>query len=141
PLKTQALYGLAGDVVGALEPTSEADPAALLLQFLVGFGNAIGRTAHFTVEADRHHANEVVVLLGRTAKGRQGTSWGACAPSWPRQRRRGTTSACRAGCPPARGSSGRCVILSPNASASRSAGLRFAMRRWRRTRVSATSAC
>jgi hypothetical protein len=35
-----------------------------------------GRSAHFIVEADRHHANEFAVLVGRTSKARKGTSWG-----------------------------------------------------------------
>jgi hypothetical protein len=76
PLAEEAFYGLAGDAVRVLGPASEADPAALLLQFLVAFGNAIGRGPHFVVEADEHHANEYVVLVGRTSKGRKGTSWG-----------------------------------------------------------------
>jgi hypothetical protein len=75
PLAPEALYGLAGDVVRLLEPATEADPAALLLQLLVGFGSLLGRTAHCRVEADRHYGNEFVVLVGRTAKGRKGTSW------------------------------------------------------------------
>jgi hypothetical protein len=75
-LAPEAYHGLAGQVVRAIEPASEADPVALLLSFLVGFGNLVGRTAHFTAEADRHYANEFVVLVGRTSKGRKGTSWG-----------------------------------------------------------------
>src|SRR5262249_19207894 len=56
-------------------PHSEADPGALLFQTLVGFGSVIGRTAHFVVEDDVHYLNEFVVLVGRTAKGRKGSSW------------------------------------------------------------------
>src|SRR5262245_15276704 len=36
----------------------------------------IGRSAHFTVEGDKHFGNEFVVLVGRSSKGRKGTSWG-----------------------------------------------------------------
>jgi hypothetical protein len=75
-LAGEALYGLAGDIVRVLEPASEADPTALLVQTLVGFGNLIGRTAHFCVEADRHFANEYLALIGKTSKARKGTSWG-----------------------------------------------------------------
>jgi hypothetical protein len=71
-----AFYGLAGKIVAVIEPASEADRTALLVQILVAFGNVIGRNAHFTVEADRHHGNEFVVLVGRTSKARKGTSWG-----------------------------------------------------------------
>lgn len=76
PVQPKALYGLAGDVVRVIEPHSEADPAALLLQFLVGFGSVIGRQAHFVAEADRHPCNLYAVIVGQTAKGRKGTSLG-----------------------------------------------------------------
>jgi hypothetical protein len=65
-----------GTIVDALAPYSEADPAALLLQGLMAFGNLIGRRAHFMVEADRHGMNLFLCLMGTTAKSRKGTSWG-----------------------------------------------------------------
>jgi hypothetical protein len=70
-----AFYGLAGDISRAIAPHTEADPMALLVQVLGAFGNAIGRSAHFYVEDDRHAMNENVVLVGATAKGRKGSSW------------------------------------------------------------------
>ncbi len=76
PLAPEAFHGLAGDFVHIIEPHTEADPAAVLLQFLVAFGNAIGDGPHFVVEADRHRTNLYLVLVGETAKGRKGTSWG-----------------------------------------------------------------
>jgi hypothetical protein len=76
PPGDEAFAGLAGDVVRVIEPASEADPSALLVQTMVAFGNMIGRTAYFSVEADRHHGNESAVLVGRTSKARKGTSWG-----------------------------------------------------------------
>ena len=92
-LAAAALYGLAGDIVRTIEPASEADPAALLMQTLVAFGNLIGRTAHFHAEADTHYLNEFAVLVGKTAKGRKGASWGrvravaeAVDPDWARDR-------------------------------------------------------
>ena len=75
-LAPAAFYGLAGDFVRLVEPHSEADPAALLLQFLVEYGNVIGRSAHFTVESDRHFMNLFGVLVGASSKGRKGTSEG-----------------------------------------------------------------
>ena len=30
---------------------------------------------YFVAEADRHHTNEFIVLVGKTAKGRKGSSW------------------------------------------------------------------
>ncbi len=76
PPAAEAFHGLAGRVVRTIEPASEADPTALLVQMLVAFGNAIGRAAHFIVEGDRHHGNEFAVLVGKTSKARKGTSWG-----------------------------------------------------------------
>ncbi len=87
--RQKTLYGLSGDIVRAIEPHSEADPAALLVQLLVGFGNAIGRSAHFTAEADCHYTNLFTVVVGASARGRKGTSWGyvkrlleAVEPDW-----------------------------------------------------------
>jgi len=74
--KAEALYGLAGDIVKAIEPHTEADSVALLLQILACFGNVIGSRAYFPVEADRHHGNLFVTLVGDTSKERKGTSFG-----------------------------------------------------------------
>ncbi len=71
-----ALHGPAGEFVLRTGPHSEAHPAALLAQFLVAFGTACGRGAHYQVEADRHYPNEFCVLVGPSAKGRKGSSWG-----------------------------------------------------------------
>jgi Bifunctional DNA primase/polymerase, N-terminal/Primase C terminal 1 (PriCT-1) len=75
-LKPEAYHGVAGELVRLIEPHSEADPAALLIQLLVGFGNLIGRGPHFVAEADKHSTNLFAVLVGQTAKGRKGTSLG-----------------------------------------------------------------
>ena len=60
----------------AIEPHTEADRAALLLQFLIGWGSVIGRGAYYLAEGDRHHTNDYGVIVGTTSKGRKGTSWG-----------------------------------------------------------------
>ena len=71
-----AYHGLAGEIVRTISPHSEADPVALLVQSLTFYGNLIGNSAHYRVEADHHHANLFVVLVGESAKGRKGTSGG-----------------------------------------------------------------
>lgn len=70
----EALHGLAGDIVQTLDPHTEADPAAVLIQFLAGFGNAIGRSAYFRAGADRHYPNLFAVLVGKSSRGRKGSS-------------------------------------------------------------------
>lgn len=72
----EAFVGLAGDIIKAIEPHSESDPAALLMSFLTGFGSIIGDKPHFRVEGDRHPGRLFTVLVGQTAKARKGTSWG-----------------------------------------------------------------
>ena len=71
-----ALYGVAGDIIRKLEPYSEADPAALYFQLLTCIGSIFGNHAHFEVEGDRHTANLFLVVVGKSAKARKGTSWG-----------------------------------------------------------------
>ncbi|MEA2543728.1 MAG: hypothetical protein QOH35_5094, partial [Acidobacteriaceae bacterium] len=70
-----ALYGVAGLAVRALAPHTEAHPAAILLQLLAAFGNAVGPAPHCMVDATRHGLNLFVVLVGESSKGRKGTSW------------------------------------------------------------------
>lgn len=74
PLEEEAFYGLAGDFVRLVEPHSEADPAALLLSFLVGAGCAVGLNAHFDVSGAPHPARLFCALIGATSTGRKGTS-------------------------------------------------------------------
>src|ERR1700689_2124262 len=75
PLAEPALYGIAGRIVNSLAPHTEADPAAVLLQFLSAFGNLVGPVPHCRVGATRHGLNLFVVLVGESSKARKGTSW------------------------------------------------------------------
>lgn len=75
-IDTAAYHGLAGDYVRIVQLHSEADPVALLIQFLVMFGGVVGRNAHFDAEADHHFGNLFTCFVGPTSKGRKGTSYG-----------------------------------------------------------------
>jgi hypothetical protein len=75
-LAEEALCGLPGDIVKAIEPHTEADRVAVLSSLLAAFGNAIGRGAYFRVGADLHHLKLNIGLVGDTSKGRKGMSWG-----------------------------------------------------------------
>jgi hypothetical protein len=89
-LASAAYCGLIGDIVRAIEPETESDPAAILLQAAVGFGALVGRGPHVRVEGDEHHLNLFALLVGDTAKARKGTSWGRVrqiferVPDWPK---------------------------------------------------------
>jgi len=75
PISEAALHGPAGEFVHLVGPHTEADPIALLTQFLVSFGVAAGRHAHLRIEASHHYPNEFCVLVGSSGKGRKGSSW------------------------------------------------------------------
>lgn len=75
-LNGAALYGLPGDVVRTFEPHTEADPVAVLVNLLCAFGSAAGRGAFARVGTTEHHLKLFVGLIGETAKGRKGESWG-----------------------------------------------------------------
>jgi len=75
PLGEAAYHGLAGRIVRDIEPQTEADPVAILAQFLVSFGNMVDRRAYVPVEASRHYPALFAVLVGRSARARKGTSW------------------------------------------------------------------
>jgi len=75
-LDEEAYYGISGEIVRQIEPESEADPVAVLVQLLAMFGNLIGRQPYYVVEGTSHHANLFAVLVGSTARGRKGTSEG-----------------------------------------------------------------
>lgn len=86
-------HGLAGEILRLIAPHSESDPMAILGQLLVGFGNLIGRRAHWRVESTRHHTNLFLCVVGNSSKARKGTSWDhvtwllrACDEDWSRQR-------------------------------------------------------
>lgn len=75
PLGEDAFIGFAGEFVLAVMHHTEADPAALLFQFLVCFGNCVGTNAYYRQEWTKHNAREFVLIVGKSAKARKGTSW------------------------------------------------------------------
>jgi hypothetical protein len=88
-----AYHGLAGDVVMAIEPHTESDLNAILVQFLICFGNAIGRGPYYQMEGDKHATNLFTVLVGDTSKGRKGIAMGrvrqimrVAEPLWENER-------------------------------------------------------
>ncbi len=75
PADEGGYYGLAGEIVRRIEPHTEADSVALLIQILTAFGSVIGRNPHALADGSRHAVNLFVVLVGATSKARKGTAW------------------------------------------------------------------
>lgn len=74
PPGSAAFVGLAGEFVEAIAPYTEADPAILLLNFLVFAGNAFGPRPHYLVQAERHGLNLYLCVVGKSSKARKGHS-------------------------------------------------------------------
>lgn len=89
PITAEMFPGLLGILKTAAEACSEAHPAAIGSQFLVGFGNAVGRGPHVYVGETRHGVQEFCLNVGDTATGRKGDAWNvaraplaAADPTW-----------------------------------------------------------
>lgn len=79
-LGAAALAGLAGEIVRAIEPLTEASPAAMLGTLLAHFGAMAGRGACIKVGSKPHYPNLFVAVVGQTARDRKGTSAAAVRP-------------------------------------------------------------
>ncbi len=69
-----ARHGTAGKVVDLIGPHTEADPAALLFDFLAAFGNAVGAGPHAFADAAEHPGRLFVLTVGETARARKGSA-------------------------------------------------------------------
>ena len=70
-LDRAALYGLAGEIVEAIAPNTEAAPVAMLLTLLTAFGNAAGAGARAMVLDDEHPARLLLPWLARRHRERR----------------------------------------------------------------------
>lgn len=70
-----AYRGLFGEAVELVEPHTEGDPVAVLTSALVAFGSMMGRGPYMQIGATRHRTNLFVGNVGKTSKGRKGSSW------------------------------------------------------------------
>jgi hypothetical protein len=73
-MASDAFIGLAGDFVRLVEPHTEADPTALLGNFLVGTGVLLGREAWAVADGRYHYPVEFLLVAGQTGAGRKGTA-------------------------------------------------------------------
>ena len=78
-LDDAALHGLTGEVVKMLLPHTEADPAALVVDFLAGFGAMAGLPTgpwpHTTADAAAHPARLNVLVVGETSRARKSSAF------------------------------------------------------------------
>ncbi len=73
----EAFHGLAGEVVRAIEPHTEADPVAILAQFLTIAGCQFGAAGHLMLGEVRHGTRLFVAVVGDTSMARKGESFSA----------------------------------------------------------------
>lgn len=77
PTVDAAFHGIAGDIIQAIEPHTEADPVGLLVSLLAAVGNIVGSGPHWKVGTRAHYLRIFPVLVGTTSKSRKGTAWSA----------------------------------------------------------------
>ena len=102
PWPDQAVYhGLIGKAALDLCQTSEADPVAVLVTLLAGFGVMAGPSPYVRIGNDNHPPLIWPLILGHTGIGRKGTSWGVAKhllrPSDPAFFRAGLTAGLSSG--------------------------------------------
>lgn len=73
----EALYGILGEAVREIAPSTEADPAAIMLQLLCLAGISIGSGPRIYAGLEAQPARLQVWIVGESAIGRKGSSWGA----------------------------------------------------------------
>jgi len=93
PLGDAAWRCKIGDLVHIMAPHTESDPVAIFIQFLVAFGNVLGRKAHWIEGVTKHFFNLFCVIVGNTGKARKGSGWtfsrfclSAIDPEWNNSR-------------------------------------------------------
>lgn len=74
PMSNAVRIGVLGELLELVEAQTEADPAAIAVDFLVRVGNAVGRSPYFEVSGDRHGTNLFACIVGGTSVGRKGSS-------------------------------------------------------------------
>jgi hypothetical protein len=73
-LDRTAMYGIIGDIVRAVEPHTEADPAGILFTLFAQCGSLIGPLPYCKVDiASQLRLNMFCMLVGKTSKARKGT--------------------------------------------------------------------
>lgn len=73
-LQAEAFHGIFGEIVGELEPHTEADQAGILACLLAYFAAATGPGPHFRLSSTTQNARINVLIAGDSARARKGTA-------------------------------------------------------------------
>lgn len=74
PMREEAFYGLAGEIVRLVEPALETDRAAILTNVLATTAVLFRRNAYCAVNEDVHYPNDYYLTVGNSAIARKGTT-------------------------------------------------------------------
>lgn len=74
-LDPAARHGVFGRALDLLEPSTEAEPVAILASLMIGFGIMCGPGPHTTRGPEKFPAKDFALIVGASAKARKGTSW------------------------------------------------------------------
>ena len=99
PIGAPARIGIAGRFLSAVEAITEADPNAILVQFLAAAGNLLGGGPHLLIGERRHTLRVWPLVVGSTSTGKKGTGSGlvfglleSVDPTWGDRVRAGIAS-------------------------------------------------
>ena len=70
-----AFHGITGEFARLIEPHTESDINAVVIQFLVYAGSVAGRNAFRMIDGARHSTNLMAVVVGDTSSSRKGSAW------------------------------------------------------------------
>lgn len=74
PLSNDAYHGILGEIVQYIKPRTESDPAAVLVQLIVGLGSGLGHNPRLAHDGSYHHSNMFTLIVGDSSTGRKGTA-------------------------------------------------------------------
>lgn len=75
-MQSKAMHGIVGRIARLATETSEADPVAVIASVLAYAGAELGRGQGHRIGEQMHHSRHFNAIVGQSARGRKGTSYG-----------------------------------------------------------------
>lgn len=75
-ISSHAFHGFVGEIMSKIEPHTESDIVAILINFLTFMGNIIGPNPYFMAQSKKNYGKIFSVIVGQSAKSRKGSSLG-----------------------------------------------------------------